>query len=181
MRRGPDRGIALDSAYAVAHSMVEWWPMSARSSTLEGRERVNTLRSFVFCTGQYDSGDWDSAPSLPANLIDSVARYTSIAIAPSGVSVPLSSDALLEYPLVYLTGHQPVRFSEAERRNVRRVVERGGMPFVDDHTTTSQRCFHARFWRRSGALCRRSRICPTITRFIAFFPSPTVRRRRATS
>src|SRR5258705_3836282 len=91
------------------------------------------MSDFVFCTGQYDSGDWDSAPILPANLIDSVARYTSIAVAPSGAIVPLASDAILEYPFVYLTGHLPFRFSEAERRNARKLVERGGMIFIDDH------------------------------------------------
>ncbi|HXF24199.1 MAG TPA: DUF4159 domain-containing protein, partial [Gemmatimonadaceae bacterium] len=69
------------------------------------------MTRFVFCTGQYDSGDWDSAPLVPANLIDSVAQYTSIAVAPSGVNVALASDAILDYPLVYITGHLPVRFS----------------------------------------------------------------------
>lgn len=91
------------------------------------------MTRFVFCTGQYDSGDWDSAPLVPANLIDSVAQYTSIAVAPSGVNVALASDAVLEYPLVYVTGHLPVRFSAAERRNIRKLTDRGGMIFVDDH------------------------------------------------
>ena len=91
------------------------------------------MSDFVFCTGRYESGDWDSAPSLPANLIDSIARYTSIAVAPSGAIVPLSSETILEYPLVYLTGHLPFRFSEAERRNAKRLVDRGGMIFIDDH------------------------------------------------
>jgi hypothetical protein len=31
------------------------------------------MSDFIFCTGQYDSGDWDSAPTLPANIIDSIA------------------------------------------------------------------------------------------------------------
>ena len=100
------------------------------------------MSDFVFCTGQYESGDWDSAPVLPANLIDSVARYTSIAVAPSGAIVPLSSDAILEYPFVYLTGHLPFRFSEAERRNARKLVERGGMIFIDDHNHDIGGVFH---------------------------------------
>ena len=62
------------------------------------------VSEFVFCTGRYESGDWDSAATLPANLIDSIARYTEIATAPSGVIVPLSSERILDYPLVYLTG-----------------------------------------------------------------------------
>ena len=100
------------------------------------------MTRFVFCTGQYDSGDWDSAPLVPANLIDSVAQYTSISIAPSGVNVPLGSDAILDYPFVYLTGHLPVRFSTAERHNIRRLTERGGMVFMDDHNHDIDGVFH---------------------------------------
>ena len=100
------------------------------------------MTRFVFCTAQYDSGDWDSAPLVPANLIDSVAQYTSISVAPSGVNVPLASDAILQYPFVYITGHLPVRFSAAERRNIRRLTERGGMIFVDDHNHDIDGVFH---------------------------------------
>jgi len=100
------------------------------------------MTRFVFCTGQYDSGDWDSAPLVPANLIDSIAQYTGISVAPTGVNVPLASDAILQYPLVYLTGHLPVRFSEAERRNLRTLVERGGMIFIDDHNHDVDGIFH---------------------------------------
>jgi hypothetical protein len=100
------------------------------------------VSEFVFCTGRYESGDWDSAPMLPANLIDSVARYTQIAIAPAGDTVPLSSERILGYPLVYLTGHLPFRFTEAERRNVKRLIDRGGMMFVDDHNHDVGGIFH---------------------------------------
>ena len=100
------------------------------------------MTDFVFCTGRYESGDWDSAPSLPANLIDSIARYTGIAVAPAAMVVPLGSDAILEYPLVYMTGHLPFRFSEAERRNARRLVQRGGMLFIDDHNHDIGGVFH---------------------------------------
>lgn len=100
------------------------------------------MTRFVFCTGQYDSGDWDSAPLVPANLIDSVAQYTSISVAPSGVVVPLASDAILGFPFVYITGHLPVRFSAAERANIRKLVERGGMIFIDDHNHDVDGVFH---------------------------------------
>ncbi len=73
------------------------------------------MSEFVFATAQYESGDWDSAPLVPANLIDSIARYTSIPVAPTGVVVALSSADALRYPFLFLTGHLPVRFTEAER------------------------------------------------------------------
>ena len=100
------------------------------------------VSEFIFCTGRYESGDWDSAPSLPANIVDSVARYTAIRVAPSGVTVPLSSNDILQYPLVYMTGHLPFRFSEAERRNARKIVDRGGMLFIDDHNHDIGGIFH---------------------------------------
>ena len=100
------------------------------------------MSDFVFATAQYESGDWDSAPLLPANIIDTIARYTSIDVAPTGVIVPLSSPALLRYPLVYLTGHLPVRFTSAERDNLRAYAERGGLLFVDDHNHDVDGTFH---------------------------------------
>ncbi len=89
--------------------------------------------AFVFATAQYDSGDWDSAPLVPANVIDAVARYTSLPVRPQGVSVPLASEAIFQYPLLYLTGHLPVRFTIKEADVVHKYLQRGGLLFVDDH------------------------------------------------
>jgi hypothetical protein len=104
------------------------------------------MAEFVWATVQYDSGDWDSAAMVPANLIDSVARYTSIDVAPTGAIVPLGSRDLFKYPLVYLTGHLPVRFSEVERNTLREYCRRGGMLFVDDHNHDIDGEFHRTAW-----------------------------------
>ena len=100
------------------------------------------MSDFVFATAQYDSGDWDSAPLVPANIIDTIARYTAIDVAPSGVIVPLASPSLFRYPLIYMTGHLPVRFSFTERTNLQRYAERGGLLFVDDHNHDIDGTFH---------------------------------------
>ena len=100
------------------------------------------MSEFVFCTGRYESGDWDSAPLVPPNLIDSMARYTTIPVAPVGVIVPLESDEILQFPLVYLTGHKPVRFSARERANLAKLADRGGMIFMDDHNHDIDGIFH---------------------------------------
>ena len=88
---------------------------------------------FVFATAQYESGDWDSAPLVPANVIDAVVRYTNVPVRPQGVTVSLASDAVLQYPLLYLTGHLPLRFTSAESDVLRKYLRRGGLLFVDDH------------------------------------------------
>ena len=100
------------------------------------------MTEFVFATAQYESGDWDSAPLVPANLIDSIARYTSIPVAPSGAVVAISSTDCLRYPFLFLTGHLPVRFTDAERANLRTFVDRGGFLFVDDHNHDIDGAFH---------------------------------------
>ena len=100
------------------------------------------MNEFVFATAQYESGDWDSAPLVPANIIDSIARYTSIPVAPTGVVVALSSADALRYPFLFLTGHLPVRFTDAERTSVRRFIDRGGFLFIDDHNHDIDGAFH---------------------------------------
>ena len=100
------------------------------------------MSEFVFATAQYESGDWDSAPLVPANIIDSIARYTAIPVAPSGVVVSLSSADALRYPFLFLTGHLPVRFTEAERLGVQRFIDRGGFLFIDDHNHDIDGQFH---------------------------------------
>jgi len=100
------------------------------------------VSQFVFATAEYASGDWESAPALAENLIDSLARYTSIDVAPVGVNVKVGSNELYDYPFVWLTGHLPVRFTDDERRNIKRYVERGGFLMVDDHNHDITGVFH---------------------------------------
>lgn len=104
------------------------------------------MAEFIWATAQYDSGDWDSAPMVAPNLIDSIARYTTIDVAPTGVVVPLGSRDLFRYPLVFLTGHLPVRFSDVERDTLREYCRRGGLLFVDDHNHDIDGEFHRTAW-----------------------------------
>ena len=97
---------------------------------------------FVFATAQYDSGDWDSAPMVPANVIDAIARYTTLPVASQGVAVSLASEAVFAYPLLFFTGHLPVRLTEREASVLRRYLRRGGMLFVDDHNHDVDGAFH---------------------------------------
>jgi hypothetical protein len=100
------------------------------------------VSQFVFATVEYVSGDWESAPALAENLIDSIAQYTTIDVAPVGVNVKLASNEIFDYPFTWLTGHLPVRFTDEERKNLKRYVERGGLMMVDDHNHDITGVFH---------------------------------------
>jgi hypothetical protein len=97
---------------------------------------------FVFATARYESGNWNSAPLVPTNILHSLAQYTSLPVASTGVVVDLASPELFRFPFVFLTGHLPVRFTPQESANLRAYVERGGFLFVDDHNHDVDGAFH---------------------------------------
>ena len=134
------------------------------------------MSTFVFATAQYESGDWDSAPLLPANLIDSIARYTEIDVAPAGIVVPLGSESALRYPLLFLTGHLPVRFTAQERRILTRYLARGGILFVDDHNHDVDGMFHKTVTEElrsiAGPLSKLPNTHPLYSAFFTFDDGP---------
>ncbi|MDP2319776.1 MAG: DUF4159 domain-containing protein [Acidobacteriota bacterium] len=87
---------------------------------------------FVFARLRYESGDWDYNPKVAANILNSVVEYTNIPVYPEEIVITADSDELLAFPFLFMTGHKLVRFSEAERAQLRRFVERGGLLFSDD-------------------------------------------------
>jgi hypothetical protein len=100
------------------------------------------VRDFTFATAMYESGDWESAPLLPGALIDTVAKYTSLSVAPMGANVALGQPEIFNFPFVWLTGHLPVRFTDQERKNLKQYVERGGFMVIDDHNHDIDGIFH---------------------------------------
>jgi hypothetical protein len=86
----------------------------------------------VFARLRYDSGDWDYNPKVAANVLNSVLEYTTIPVYPEEVVITATSDDLLAFPFLFMTGHKLVRFSEAEREGLRAFVEHGGLLFADD-------------------------------------------------
>jgi hypothetical protein len=97
---------------------------------------------FVFATLRYESGNWNSAPLVPTNILHSVAQYTSLPVASTGTIVDLASPELFRFPFAFLTGHLPVRFNAQESANLRAYVERGGFVFIDDHNHDIDGAFH---------------------------------------
>ena len=96
---------------------------------VRGKPRAH---EFVFARLRYESGDWDYNPKVAANFLNSVVEYTNIPVYPEEVVITADSEELLSFPFLFMTGHKLVRFSEAERAQLRRFVERGGLLFSDD-------------------------------------------------
>jgi hypothetical protein len=87
---------------------------------------------FTFARLRYRSGDWDVDPQMPANLLNSLVEYTRVQVDPRETVVGLDSSELSAFPFVYMTGHELVRFTAAEKENFGKYVSDGGFVFVDD-------------------------------------------------
>ena len=129
------------SASAVA-STARSAPAPAPEAPAAAQASVGSPEPFTWATLRYESGDWNSAPLVPTNLLHSVAQYTSIPVTSTGAIVDLSSPEIFRFPFLYLTGHLPVRFSQQESANLKAFVERGGFLFVDDHNHDVDGGFH---------------------------------------
>ena len=127
----------------VTHSLAASAVLAAGSTTGVALEtldngpavRANRLEpagNFTFARLRYASGNWDADPKMPSNLLNSLIEYTSIRVNPKERIVDLDSPALFDHPFVYLTGNKLVRFTDAERLNLRRYLRNGGFMFVDD-------------------------------------------------
>ncbi|MGC6438624.1 MAG: DUF4159 domain-containing protein [Flavobacteriaceae bacterium] len=78
-------------------------------------------------------GDWYSNPTALKNLIEFCNEEikTSIALKPDVVTA--SDNAILDYPLVHMTGHGNVIFSPDDIENLRQYLLGGGFLHIDDN------------------------------------------------
>jgi hypothetical protein len=88
--------------------------------------------AFTFVRLQYRSGDWDTDPRMPSNLLHSLIEYTTIQVTEQEKVVALDSSELFQYPFCYLSGHKLVQFNQKERHNFKTYIQNGGFIFVDD-------------------------------------------------
>jgi hypothetical protein len=83
---------------------------------------------------QYDGGgDWYANPSSLPNLLAALRERTTLPVAREEARVRLTDEKLWDYPMLHMTGHGAVRFSDAEVQRLREYVLRGGFLHADDN------------------------------------------------
>jgi hypothetical protein len=78
-------------------------------------------------------GDWYANPSSLPNLFRFLKQNTRMNLALEEEVVEPGSQALMQYPLVYMTGHGNVEFTPQEQDNLRKYLRSGGFLFADDN------------------------------------------------
>lgn len=77
-------------------------------------------------------GDWYNDQSAEVNLLRFVRENTAIHVEPTYEFVDLNSEQLFTYPMLFMTGHGNISFSEQEVRRLRTYLENGGFLYADD-------------------------------------------------
>lgn len=108
---------------------------NAQSAPSPNKQQVSTgVGSAVkIARAKYSGGgDWYNDPSSEVNLLRYVRANTTILVEPTYEFVDLGTDNLFLYPVIFMTGHGTVSFSDAELRNLRSYLEAGGFLYIDD-------------------------------------------------
>lgn len=103
------------------------------TSTLSEGQTQAASSSFKLGRLKYSGGgDWYNDPSADVNLLEYVEEHTTIDVDPKYEFVEVDSENFFSYPVVWLTGHGNIVFSDPEVRRLRTYLEKGGFLYVDD-------------------------------------------------
>lgn len=78
-------------------------------------------------------GDWYGNPTALSNLIAYCNQVLHTNFAREEAVVEVGSADLFSYPMVYMTGHGNVVFSDQEAKNLRKYLTGGGFLHIDDN------------------------------------------------
>ena len=92
-------------------------------------------------------GDWYVNPTSLPNLHRALRERAGLPAARinDDVVADVATDAVFNYPILFMTGHGNVHFADAEVARLRRYLERGGFLHVDDNYGLDES------WRRECA------------------------------
>lgn len=103
---------------------------------------------FLFCSGMTSGqshpvriallkygggGDWYADPTALPNLISFCNAQLKTTIHAEPATVEVGSPEIFNFPMVHMTGHGNIVFSEYEAINLRNYLEAGGFLHVDDN------------------------------------------------
>jgi hypothetical protein len=89
--------------------------------------------AFVIARLKYSGGgDWYNDQSSEVNMLDYLRKNTGMDVRPTFEYVDLASDNIFSYPLLFLTGHGNVSFTDDEAKRMRAYLDKGGFLYIDD-------------------------------------------------
>jgi hypothetical protein len=107
--------------------------LMALSATLLEAQTPRVESQFRIARLKYSGGgDWYNDPSGEVNLLTFAHAASGIDADPKYEFTDISSDNFFSYPLLFMTGHGNISFSDYEVKRLRTYLEHGGFLYADD-------------------------------------------------
>jgi hypothetical protein len=103
-------------------------------------------------------GGCNAAPRAVWNLMDTADRELKLRTHVRDKLLDITDDALFDYHLVFMHGRTAFRLTDAERMQLRRYVERGGMIFAD--AICASQAFNESFRREMAEIFPKNKLEP---------------------
>jgi hypothetical protein len=111
---------------------VRGLPSTARAE--EGPAKEPAGKCWAVARLKYGGGgDWYAGPTMLVNLSRRLKSDLGLPACPDERQVGLLDGNLYDYPILFMTGHGNVAFTEEERKVLREYLLRGGLLFADDN------------------------------------------------
>lgn len=108
----------------IAVSLVALCVADARA---RGNDRLTVAR-----IKYQGGGDWYNDPEILPNLCRELNRRTTVEANEEQAIVSIEDDELFSYPILFMTGHGNIRFTEKEVERLRTYLVHGGFLYADD-------------------------------------------------
>jgi hypothetical protein len=79
----------------------------------------------------YHRGDYQADPHCLANLAAMLRDQAQVSVVSRGRHIQADDEAIYEYPVVFMTGHNAFEMPDAQVTALRKYLERGGFLFAD--------------------------------------------------
>ena len=109
------------------------FPLAVFSLSVTLHSQTSLSSSFAIARLKYSGGgDWYNDPSAIPNMARFIKSQADIDISDEEVRLALSDEALFAHPILFMTGHGRVSFSDDDASRLRTYLLRGGFLIVDD-------------------------------------------------
>ncbi len=102
------------------------------TGTAQAQDAWNASEFTVARVKYSGGGDWYNDPSCIPNLLEFLSQNTSLKCANEERHVELTDDALFSFPVIFMTGHGRIHFSDRDAERLRLYLTSGGFLYADD-------------------------------------------------
>lgn len=103
-----------------------------QSANLTGDPRQDSVgRGQLFVASVFHHGESQAAPQALPNLQRALAQTKQLRTAPKIFHLPLSDPRIFEFPILVMHGRRSFSFTDKEREQLKKYIERGGFLMAD--------------------------------------------------